>query len=221
MDKWSSKAFMLQNNKPGPHREMAIVNEILKGNHPSWMFKMVKIPGIDVEVTRDYLCVGTDDDFVRVPLTPYAAQFLATKLGYTLPTVELVKTIWVESEIKLDPRPTDWYKNESNMRLGSNYWVHSETINHQMDAGQYGTFVAGHKKDVISDEPLLKQHPYHVVIYGWQRLHANGKPIQNEVWVHEWTYEDYSHGIRFVKETGNKGWSGRCCLWTPPNEFKI
>lgn len=58
--------------------------------------------------------------------------------------------------------------------------------------------IAGHKKDVVANKRLV-QRPDRVAIYGWHR--PDGRPIQPVSLVHEASYADYSHGIRWVSST--------------------
>ena len=58
-----------------------------------------------------------------------------------------------------------------------------------------GSFIAGHKKDVVMTNRLVTQ-PKQVAIYGWTQL--DGKAIQPLSCVHEASYSDYAHGIRLI-----------------------
>lgn len=214
---WASKDFYAEFAQPGTPREAAVVKEVLKGNVPTWMFKMVEVPtptGI-VKVTCDYLAIGTDDDFVRCPLTPFAAQYLANKLGYQLPSPMLVDLTYKNAQVKLPPQPTDWYKNDSLMRLGSNYIVFNNTIQTQLSGVTASGLISGHKKDIVFT-PLLNSHQTSVAIYGWHQ--TDMKVIQPLFLGHSWTYEDYSHGIRFVQGPSN-AFEGPCCIKAIPRDF--
>lgn len=211
---WSSKDFYNQYAKPGYAREAAVVKQVIAGNTPSWLKQMIDMAAY--QVMPDYLSIGTDDDWVRAPLTPYAAQYLANALGYQLPTPKMVELIYKSAAFKLKPIPTNWYQGDGHlMRLGSNYIAHNNMINFTLKDRPTG-IVAGHKKDVVSDMAKLEANPHHVVIYGWDQ--SEGHPIQPETAVHDWNYEDYSHGIRFVK-TNDTTLSGHCSLDAAPVEF--
>ncbi|MDA0875657.1 MAG: hypothetical protein O3C45_11440, partial [Bacteroidetes bacterium] len=85
-------------------RESRAVSEILAGNVPSWLrtvhWLTVDIAGADgslrveLGVLPDYLAVGSDDDFLWIPLSPQAAQRIADATGMLLPTPFLVDAIW-------------------------------------------------------------------------------------------------------------------------------
>ena len=73
------------------------------------------------------------------------------------------------------------------------YRRHHQAIEAQR-TGRPG-LIAGHKKDVVVTNRLVSR-PDRVAIYGWHR--RDGRPIQPLSLVHEASYADYSHGIRFV-----------------------
>ncbi|APR86110.1 N-acetylmuramoyl-L-alanine amidase [Minicystis rosea] len=97
-----------------PAREEAIVAALLEGHVPSFLrvfqHLAVSAPGRDgamhaalVRVLPDYLAIGTDDDFIRVPMSPISAQRIADASGCLLPTTKLVTTIWANAALKLRP----------------------------------------------------------------------------------------------------------------------
>lgn len=203
---WSASTFYQKYNRPGSEREIAVVRQILHGNIPDELRKWATISlnarirnravTIELKVTPDYLMVGNEVDFVRTPLTNYAAQLLASELGMFLPTPFLVDRIYDQADTKLAPQPTDWYKFRNEMRKGTNYSIFNSTIEAQRR--NRGGLVAGHKKDVVLT-PLLDRKPARVAIYGWQR--TGNRPIQPLATPHDFTYEDYSHGIRLLAPT--------------------
>ncbi|MFO5197464.1 hypothetical protein RCL06_23990, partial [Salmonella enterica subsp. enterica serovar Typhimurium] len=56
-------------------------------------------------VMPDYLSVGSDDDSMRVPLTPMAAQKIADDFDMQLPTRKLVNLIYRSAKVKLPATP--------------------------------------------------------------------------------------------------------------------
>lgn len=200
---WSSQSFYQQYPLPSAQREKAVIEQVMAGNIPEAIrdFATIEIPArwqgvnvtLELDVTQDYLTIGNSRDFVRAPLTNYAAQYLASRMGLYLPTAFIVDKIYQQADTKLAPQPTDWYKKSPNMQLGTNYVLFTQMIEQQR-AGR-GGLVAGHKKDVVFSH-LLDSAPGRVAIYGWHR--TNGQPIQPLATPHTNTYEDYSHGIRFV-----------------------
>jgi hypothetical protein len=186
-------------------REAAIQAEILRGNVPEHLRQLQPIQlsakgpdGLQLQatayVTPDYLAIGSDDDYVLVPMSPLTAQAIADQSQTTLPTRKLVDQIYAQAEVKLAPSPQ---KPGPQMMSTDYYARHNATIAGQRErAGQQpGQLTAGHKKDVVITN-RLEQKPKSVAIYGWHQ--PNGKPIQPLSTLHENTYADYSHGVRLM-----------------------
>jgi hypothetical protein len=182
---------------PLREREEAIYQEITSGNVPEFLRKFcpLTIAAVGhkavVEVAPDYLAVGSDADFVRVPMTPITAQRIAERFGCRLTTKKLTDEIYKAAEVKLEPKPM------SEKREAVATFVEQNTIIEQQRAGKtLGLLVAGIKKDIVVSN-RLREKPSRVAIYGWHQL--NGKAIQPLTIVHGESYVDYSHGVRLVK----------------------
>lgn len=186
-------------------RSRVLVEQILEGNIPSALRHLRPVettaPGPHgapihavVWVMPDYLAVGSDEDFVRVPLGLPEALTVARRFGFTLPTRKLVDCIHGQAEAKLDPRPMPAGPSMTSIAW---LWAHNRTIAEQARRLKPGALVSGVKKDVVIT-PRLAAHPGRVAIYGWIR--PDGKPIQPLSTVHGAWYADYSHGIRLVSD---------------------
>lgn len=186
-------------------REKMIVREMMSGNMPQylWHLKPIKlqikrrgriIHTGTVWVTPDYLALGSDTDFVRMPMTPMSAQALADRFGFVLPTRKLVDAIYEQSELKIKPSPL-----RAGPRMTSNafYEMHQKMIEQHVGPKNREKLIAGHKKDIVVSN-ILTRRPHRVAIYGWHT--RRGKPIQPLSIFHIDSYADYSHGIRFVLE---------------------
>lgn len=184
-------------------REAAILSEALNGNIPSFLrrFRPVRLslkrPGkpqveATIWVMPDYLAVGSDNNFVRVPMNPVTAQKIADRYGCMLPTTKIVDAIYSQADVKLQPKPM---QAGSDMVSTTYFWRHNLTIDSQLKSFKAGQLIAGHKKDVVLTNKLRVQ-PTRVAIYGWHTL--NGRPIQPLSLVHGYRYADYSHGIRMI-----------------------
>ena len=185
-------------------REAAIRRELLAGNIPSFLRKFrtvdATITGTDsvkhaiaYEVMPDYLAVGSDEDFVRMPMIPYTAQDFCDAFGFVLPTRKMVNDTWTAATTHLDPRPLT-VKRESPLT----FFQHHKIIEQQLKGIERGTFVAGIKKDVVVTNKLT-ENPRRVAIYGWH--YPTGVPIQPLYTGHVDWYVDYSHGIRPVRRS--------------------
>jgi hypothetical protein len=183
-------------------REAAIRRELFAGNVPSFLRVLrsvaVTATGADgvkrtivYEVMPDYLAIGSDDDFVRMPMNPYTAQAFCDAFGFVLPTRKMVNDIWAAATVHLDPRPLT-AERESALT----FLEHHGIIEQQLKGIERGAFVAGIKKDVVVTNMLLEQ-PARVAIFGWH--YTNGEPIQPLYAGHVDWYVDYSHGIRPVR----------------------
>jgi hypothetical protein len=182
-------------------RELAIFQQLSLGNIPSFMRR-----GIPVSVTAsghsgvfwtmpDYLCIGDDSDFLRMPMRPTTAQRAADLFRATLPTRKMVNDIWKALPIHLSFKAMDW---RGKMDSVAYFGEHNAHVQRQLAGRDPGLGVAGHHKDVVvtKDRP-----PGNVAIYGAHGI--SGVPIQGpeiQKSAHDITYLDYSHGIRWCFE---------------------
>lgn len=186
---------------PREEREQLALNEILSGNVPGFLKKFVPIKvsitdssGKTIEaeyyVLPDYLSVGSNEDFARIPLTPMAAQKLADSLQCFLPTRKMVNDIYKQARVKLEPVPLFIHRDSALI-----FWHHHLIIEGQRKARS--GLIAGIKKDVVISGKISRDpKPNRVAIYGWHK--PDGNPIQPLYTGHVNWYVDYSHGIRLV-----------------------
>jgi hypothetical protein len=185
-------------------REEAIAAEIIRGNIPDFLrnFHTVTVRAKDAagkehaasyEVMPDYLAIGSDVDFVRVPMTPMTAARIADVFGCALPTRKVVDDVYRQAAAKLEPRPLTMAREA----VGT-FAEHSAIIEKQRAGHKLGALVAGVKKDVVITN-RLGEKPNRVAIYGWHK--PDGAPIQPLTIVHHDRYVDYSHGVRLMKRT--------------------
>jgi hypothetical protein len=183
-------------------RDSLAVSEILAGNIPSFLKKFVRV---DVSVTDsssgrtitacyfvapDYLSIGSDNDWARIPLTPMAAQKICDSLHCFLPTRKMVDDIYKAAVVKLEPVPMYAFR-DSTITM----WQHHLIIEGQRQ-GKKG-LIAGIKKDVVISGKISRASKNdRVAIYGWHKL--DGNAIQPLYTGHVNWYVDYSHGIRLV-----------------------
>ncbi len=187
-------------------REDAIYNEITKGNIPDFMRVPKKLQSVFqdndgvshsvvYEVLPDYLCIGSNENFCRMPMSPVTAQKIANLFGAALPTPKLVDDIYSKSELKLAPIP--FAVSDPAKIIPSTFLAHSRAIDSQfvLSGKTLGALIGGTKKDVVISNKIAEK-PGNVVIYGWHQL--NGSPIQPAYNGHAASYIDYSHGIRLM-----------------------
>ena len=187
-------------------RDHAVVAELERGNVPSFLRHLAPVKlttgassgqavAATIWVTPDYLAIGSDDDFLYVPLNYYSATIVADRFGSVLPTARMVDAIYEQSAHHLTPAPLP-----AGPLMRSNLYLekHQQRIDEQRSGLPLGELIAGHKKDLVLSN-RLRQFPGRVAIYGWHR--APGDPIQPLSTVHGARYVDYSHGVRLVSTT--------------------
>lgn len=188
----------------GAERDQRVIDELARGNAPSFLrdlqpvtFRGEDARGADTEivicVTPDYLALGSDRDYVRVPLGLPAAARIAGQFDMTLPTPRMVDAIYSQADVQLAPSPM---QPGPQMSSTSYFLRHNDTIEGQLHGR--GGLVAGQKKDVVMASRMANA-PGRVAIYGWHR--SASSPIQPVSTVHGKNYADYSHGIRLVSKT--------------------
>ncbi len=194
--------------KHGPGREQAIEEQLITGNMPDFLrqLKPVRLSGqidngrtvnVTIFVTPDYLAIGSDKDFLLMPMALHTALKVAAACDCILPTRKMVDAVYRQSDVHLTPEPM---RAGPAMRTTAYYVAHNGTITQQRrSAGAALTaLISGHKKDVVLSNRLL-HNPGKIAIYGWHR--QSGSPIQPLSTVHGAAYADYSHGIRLVSDT--------------------
>lgn len=193
---------------PLDEREEEIFRAVSSGNVPSFLRNLVVIEGnfsdaegnlhhVQYEVMPDYLAVGSDDDFCRIPMNPHTAQRLATEFGASLITARMSDDIYEQALVRLTPFSYIPVGNANE--LVSKFRDHNNQIELQFSeaGGVRGQLTAGIKKDVIISAVISEKRD-RVVIYGWHK--PDGKPIQPVYSGHIDWYVDYSHGIRLAND---------------------
>ncbi|MFY9344907.1 MAG: hypothetical protein WAT39_20610 [Planctomycetota bacterium] len=144
----------------------------------------------------DYFGLGTDADWLRLPVTPQLAQQFADHLDCVLPTRKLVDAIWSQAAVKVEPHP--FHPQQHDILSLAVFRASHRAIEVARGTTPQHALLAGHKKDVVISA-LLRDKPNRVVIYGWH--HQDGRPIQ-PLWPgHTTGHVDYSHGVRFIART--------------------
>jgi hypothetical protein len=187
-------------------REEEIYKAIASGNIPGFLRNTITLGGlftdsagavhkVEYDVLPDYLSVGSNTDFCRIPMNPHTAQRIANSFGASLITSKLSDHIYQNAQVKL--APFNYIPVRNANELVSKFIVHQMQIEKQRieAGGKNGQLVAGIKKDIILSSRIAKQ-PGKVVIYGWHK--PDGKPIQPVYSGHVDWYVDYSHGIRLI-----------------------
>jgi hypothetical protein len=184
-------------------REAAIRREITRGNVPDFLRKLtpLRVTATDPAgaalvatyfVTCDYLAVGRDDDFFRVPMSPGTALAVADAARCSLITTKISDDVFAAAPVKLEPRPLTKSRDAA-----ATFFEHHQIIEDQLRGKPRGQLVAGIKKDVVWTN-RLRDKPHRVALYGWH--YRDGRPIQSLYVGHVDWYVDYSHGIRLMSD---------------------
>jgi len=139
-------------------REEAIFREATKGNIPNAFRQMARITttrqdanGVNhqivLEVMPDFLAIGSDEDFYRIPLLPMTAQRIANAFGAILPTTIISDLAWQYAEIRINPWDVVIPWTNRNVTVPSfidhNQMIEARRIPHGKPAS---ALIAGHKK---------------------------------------------------------------------------
>lgn len=192
----------------GTDRDKSVAREIMSGNVPGFLQDLVPVEvsgrakdGSNTKIVfcvmPDYLAVGSDRDFVRIPMGLPAAMQIASRFDMMLPTRRMVDQIYRASDLRVSPKPM----TPGSQMSSTDYLVrHNATVEGQVRgaSSRSGKLVSGHKKDLVLSN-RLESNRGRVAIYGWHR--SNGKAIQPLSTVHGANYADYSHGVRLVSQT--------------------
>ncbi len=188
-------------------RERAILNELNAGNIPDFLRTLKPIhlrhkskDGKTINATifamPDYLGIGANRDFIRIPMNLPTAAEIAGKFGFILPTTKIVDALFKQSAFHLKPEPMP---PGPQMESTAAFLEHNQRIEKQRLAlgCPLGALISGQKKDLVLSKRLNPKKG-RTAIYGWHR--PSGDPIQPLSTFHGAHYVDYSHGIRLISD---------------------
>lgn len=181
--------------------DAAVIEQISAGNVPDFLRTLLPVTTTDAAgrkasflVLADYLAIGTDDDFIRAPMTCAAAQTLADLTKTMLPSRLLVDAIYAQAEAKLPPSYIDGGPTDDEI---ADFKEHHKKLEKARKKKGYalGVLTGGDMKDLVLSNRLV-DHPGKVAIYGWHN--KEGDVIQSLSTRHDCRYADYSHGVRLI-----------------------
>ncbi len=217
-------------------REIAILEQLKQGNVPEFcrhfasltLHDKVKNVTGTLEVMIDYIAIGNDDDYVRVPLSGLTMQKVADAWGCAIPTRKVVQEAYEQATNKLVAHNLGFWQHGS-MWQASNWAImlHDDIIQgkYVCERGTKGppeaagrvemAFELNHKGkcQLPPPHPLTLSsghrkeviiHPddlsVHLAFYGW--FQADGKAIQGAGGCkHGPAFADCSHGNRLCAPT--------------------
>lgn len=200
-------------------RDATILNHDAARHVPSWLavrpWREVRIvetiDGVPRElriyVAPDFYSIGDDQTWRRTPMTPKAAQALATRWRAILPSRKLARAIYQAADARIAmatfapaadmTSPAKWREDDA---------VVASRLPDQRARLLAGQLVAGHRKDIVIGPGLDGSK---VAIFGGARSTPDGKANPADPWawqpystVHGADYADHSHGVRLILDRG-------------------
>jgi hypothetical protein len=182
-----------------PQRETAYLDQFLDGNVPEFMrvLRPVEVGELTIYVTPDYLCVGADYDYVRIPMNPVTAQTIADHYDASLLTPMMVDAVEKHAEVILPFQamtPRQGFEYDHSMMFTDRYVIHNRWIEKTLKerGARRGQLLFNHKKDIVLDPWLETVNYSQVGVY----LRSVGHTFKTHS--HPWHYKDYSHGVRLA-----------------------
>jgi len=196
-------------------RENAILQQIELGNIPDFLRHptavILKGPDggeVKTYVMPDYIAIGSNEDFVRVPLSPIIAQALARKYDLSLPTKTIVEETYAQAgKTVVGPfytRPEEFEANSAYLDSPGFYLRSDRDIKEQLQGVPLGTLVSGGKKELVVSPHVSVMAPgvppsEAIDFYGLygddgipiQRTPGHGKESG-------YRHTEYALGVRFV-----------------------
>jgi hypothetical protein len=202
-------------------REDAIARELTSGNVAPFLWQWKEVvaresgPRALYLVTPDVLAIGSDADFLRVPMDAITAQRVAEHYACLLPTAKMVNQIFEQAGAQL-VSITKQYNWEEKSRTDAEpdrsikgsamagYAIHNDLIEAQLKGRPRGQLVAGHKKEVIIS-PGMEAHLDRLYFCGFHHPSRRGPGNPNGFFqvgagpsIHPSTFADYAQGVRLV-----------------------
>ncbi len=147
-------------------REDAILEQLLAGNIPDFTRNLIELEAdftdangishhVKYWIMPDYLTIGSDSDYCRIPMGPIIAQQAADAFGACMPTRKLVDNIYSNAEIKLAPVTYVPVGNQNT--LVPKFIEHNTAIQQQFinAGGVEGQLIGGTKKDVVLSNKII------------------------------------------------------------------
>jgi len=202
-------------------REEAIARELTSGNVPPFLWQWKEIvaresgPRALYLVTPDVLAIGSDTDFLRIPMDAVTAQRVADHYACLLPTAKMVNQIFEQARVQL-VAITKQYNWDEKARTDSEpdrsikgaamagYVIHNDLIEAQLKGGSRDRLVAGHKKEIIIG-PGMERYPDKLYFCGFHQPSQRGPGNSNGFFqlgagpsIHTSNFADYAQGVRLV-----------------------
>lgn len=189
-------------NTLGAVREEQVYKFALEGQVPLFLREWVEVPVAhgalsgSVYVLPDFFCLGTNEDYVYVPMGAMSAERVGGLLNARLPTISMVRQVYAHSRKQVAKPWGPPY--DGSMSHTSRWSVQTAKVRAALFASgaKPGDLVEGHFKNVIVSKKVIDGRGVLLGFWGW--FDKDGRPIQGDSQAHGAGYCDYSHGVRYV-----------------------
>lgn len=214
----SASAFLSSTANKNPiERDKIAADLVINGNFPSFLRKFVPIKivkdgkSITIKVSSDFMCIGTDSDWIIWSFSAPQSQRIADAFGCVIPTVELSEEIYKHAKIKLTAKTPSMVNTvidgkqytpasfvaSKHMMSPQGMQAHNDMIRQQLSEYKNyrpGVLVAGHKKDVVIDDSVSQNR------LGMHGLYDDsGKAIQQgSLTKHYGGHIEYGMALRLI-----------------------
>lgn len=186
-------------------REYAILDYAMAGAVPDALARFVRVTTsrqdaqgrertIAYDVTFDFFSLGTDADYIRMPMWPVTAQCILDSWHCILPTPRMVEQIHKQAAPIVMPT-TSTERGSTEAYASTNARINAAVAKAKVPLGG---LISGHRKDVVISKGLAA-HPGNVVIYAGLKDDGTWWQTKSNPVSHNNRYVDYSHGFRFVR----------------------
>ncbi len=199
----------------------AIIERALSSRHyPPFLTQFIPIRVSSGEhvgtfyVSPDMLSIGTNGDYLRVPLEARTAQRVANHFNLLLPTKKMIQAVMdapnAQREFMIGQDPYDGSRKHTFLYIRTNKQIQLQRNAHFSDRKAY---IGGKKNVVISssmsvpvggateDGDTDPRHCPTLRVWIFGAFHDNGSRVQGYSNIHKVDYFDYSHGIHLVGNT--------------------
>jgi len=198
----ASKLLTKWGEEPGHKREEKIFDAVLsKYLLPiQWCAVSSSIPHhtCTFYVAADALCVGSDEDYVRVTVSHETAQRIVDALGLALPTTKISDLIHTAASVRILPQTQT---PDSSMANTSRMVLHSKAVSAHVNGRPGLASTVG--KDWVLTNKLIGR-PDRAANYGWHVPSSSfrgpgGAPVYQPLGLaHNKYHTDYSQVLRPV-----------------------
>ena len=115
----------------------------------------------------EYLAIGSDSDFLRIPMNLHTATAIADRFRFVLPTRKMVDAIYDQSTCHFTPQPLP---AGPQMTSTEYYRTHNAMIEKQSRDSRLSVGRAGFRpQEGCRPHQSLDPEPGRIAIYGWHR----------------------------------------------------